>query len=288
MTRLTAAALALPVLLSVCACSRQEPASEQNSSSEQRDENATAPNIGITSAPGITVSYDYRFGLESGKIATLQERHAAACEALGLDKCRITGLSFSRRDKDHADGTLELALAPNLARKFGKDATAAVEMAKGTVAAIDIASEDKNPALNRSATDIEAAQAESARIEAQLAGPELPKETRAELLRQITRQKAAERDAKARGTDVRETLANTPMRFTYSTDGFLPGFSLDRTAWAAFGFAGVLLNALLAIIVVLGTLAIPAGLILLGLAYGRKGALRLWIWLAPRSELEQG
>ncbi len=60
------------------------------------------------------------------------------------------------------------------------------------------------------------------------------------------------------------------MRFTYSTEGFLPGISLDRTAWAALGFAGTLLNGLLAILVVLGTLAIPAGLVVLGFAHGRK------------------
>ncbi len=81
---------------------------------------SAAPDIGVTSAPGVAFSYDYRFGLKSAKIAALQERHAAACETLGIDKCRITGLSFSRRGADHATGILELALAPELAASSAK------------------------------------------------------------------------------------------------------------------------------------------------------------------------
>ncbi len=286
MTRLKSVALALPIFLTICACSKgEETASTYNS---ENTPDSAAPDIGLTSAPGVAFSYDYRFGLESGKIATLQERHAAACEALGIDKCRITGLSFSRRGADTADGSLELALAPDLARKFGRDAIAAVEAAKGTVAAIDIKGENKNPTLEKSTNDINAARAEHTRLEAQLSQGKLSDATRVELLRQIAGQKAAELEAQSQGETARKTLVTTPMRFIYSTNGFLPGISLDRTAWSALSFAGVLLNGLFALIVVLAALAIPVGLLLLGFAHSRKVTQRIWRWLAPSSEPELG
>ncbi len=53
-------------------------------------------------------------------------------------------------------------------------------------------------------------------------------------------------------------------------------------------FAGLLLKGLFALIVVLGALAIPAGLILLGLTHGRRGAQWLWSRLAPPPEPELG
>lgn len=285
MRRFRAIPLAIPVLLILAGCSQQESASyEDTSSGTDRTEDSATPNIGVSAAPGVAFSYDYRFGLDAGKIATLQERHATACEALGLDKCRITGLRFSRYGADRVGATLELTLAPDLARSFGKDAMAAVEAAKGVVTQIEIAGIDQNPALKNSERDSEAARAERARLEAQLDGGKLPDTARAELVRQIAAQKAAEQAAKAQGEAARTALATTPVRFTYSTDGFLPGISLDRTARAALGFAAMLLNGLFALVVVLGVLAIPLGLILLVLAHGRKGARWLWHKLAPQPE----
>ena len=74
------------------------------------------------------------------------------------------------------------------------------------------------------------------------------------------------------------------MRFSYSTDGYMPGLSIDRTARAALAFAALILNGLIAVAVVLLTLAVPLGMLLLGLAHGRRFATRLWTWLAPRPE----
>lgn len=276
MTRLNQGALALPVLLALTACSKQEATFEMDNSSEERSE---TPDVALTAAPGVAFRYVYRFALDAPKIATLQERHAAACEALGTDNCRITGLSYSRRGKTDVAGSLELALAPELARKFGKDAMAAVEAEKGVVSSVDIQSTDLKPALEDSADDAEAAQDERAALENASAG--LSDARRRELIGRIAEQRRTEREAVARGAAIRKTLAITPLRLSYTTDGFLPGISINRTAWAALGFAALVLNALLALVVVLAALAIPGALILLGLAHGQKQAKRLWVWLAP-------
>jgi|GEM_PF-1790654 len=281
MSRSTPVVLILPAILAISACGQKpaEMTNEANNASE-------APDVGLTSAPGLSHSYDYRFGIDAGKIASLQEQHAAACEALGADKCRITGLTFFRKDADEATGTLELSLVPDLARKFGKDAIAAVEAAKGTVSSVEIAATDQAATLDSSSIDAAAARNAQEKLQAELARSGGSGDYRSDVQRRIEEQNVAEREARARNDEARAALARTPMRFTYSTEGFLPGISIDRTTWAALDFAGMLLNALLALLVVLAALAIPVGLILLGLAYGRQWALRLWGWLAPRPQPE--
>jgi hypothetical protein len=278
MTRSTSAALTLPMLLAVAACS-EKPAHDESTNMSVE---SSTPDVALTTAPGVAFNYAYRFGLEATKIAELQERHAAACETLGTSRCRITGLAFSRHGEDRAQGVLELALAPELARKFGKDAIAAVEAAKGNVASIEIEGVDQAPVLERSAIDSATARAGREKLEAEAASSGVSESRRIDIRQQIDAQRIAERDAAARGDDAKRALARTPMRFTYSTEGFLPGISIDRTTWAALAFAGTLLNALLALVIVLAVLAIPLGIILLGFVHGRRIAEHLWAWLAPR------
>src|SRR3546814_13333291 len=55
---------------------------------------ARSPNIGVTSAPGVAFNYAYAFRLDDSRIAAVQEEHAAACEALGTTRCRITGMTY--------------------------------------------------------------------------------------------------------------------------------------------------------------------------------------------------
>jgi predicted phage tail protein len=263
------------VLATLTACSKQDD-TPYNSA-----ENA-APDIGSSAAPNVAFHYDYRFAVAATAIAAVQEKHAAACEALGLDRCRITGVRYSRAGEDHADGMLELALAPDIARKFGKDATAIIEASRGNLASLDIGGEDQSRTLEISAEAVNAAKMERARLEQQLQHGKLPARVRADIESQLSGQRAAEQQAQGQGRDARALIATTPMRFNYSTNGFLPGLSIDRTTMGALGFAASILNGLLALIVVLVTLAIPIGLILLAIAHGRTLAIRIWQRLAPR------
>jgi hypothetical protein len=49
------------------------------------------PAIGPSAAPGVAFNYRYAFRLPGERVSAVQEQHAAACEKLGLDRCRITG-----------------------------------------------------------------------------------------------------------------------------------------------------------------------------------------------------
>lgn len=279
-------ALILPVSLAVAGCSEKpsDGGSAGNGPQNDRASSSDTPDIAPSTAPGVAFNYGYRFALGADKIATVQERHAAACEALGLDKCRITGMTFSRPGRDQVSATLDLALAPDIARKFGKDAISAAEAAKGHLVSVDIEGIDRNADVRATERDSDAAKTEALRLEAQLAESKAGSAERRMLLQRIAEQKAAARDAQSRAEDVRASLANTPMHINYSTDGFLPGISLDRTAWSALGVAAMMLNALFALLVVAVTLAIPVGLLILVFAHGRKVVGKIWQRLSPTPE----
>ncbi len=272
---LLAAAMAATTL---AACSRQETDYPDNQSATED----AAPDIALTAAPNVAFSYAYRFALAAGDIAAVQEKHAAACEALGLERCRITGVRYQRSGTDRAYGDLVLALAPDVACKFGKDATAAVEAARGTLSDVQIGGEDHSRVIQSSDEALASAQAERARLEKALSDRQTPAALAVQLRQQIAAQREVEREAGREGRDARALVALTPMRFSYSTHGYMPGLSIERTTKAALAFASMLLNAMVAILVVLLTLAVPAGLALLGLAHGRRFAARLWERFAPR------
>ena len=81
--------------------------------------------------PGVAFAYKFGFRMPDAAISAAQEAHAAACEKLGLARCRITGMTYELDERDRVDGTLELAVDPLLARSFGRDAIATVEKSEG-------------------------------------------------------------------------------------------------------------------------------------------------------------
>jgi len=127
--------------LLVAACS-QQPAADKSSAERASYE---PPEVSPTAAPGVAWRYYYDYQLPDESIAVVQEKHAAACEAMGVAKCRITGLTFNQNDEQAVSGTLEVKLAPELARQFGKDATRQVTSADGRLLSTRFTGEDVAP-----------------------------------------------------------------------------------------------------------------------------------------------
>jgi hypothetical protein len=195
-----------------------------------------APGIVPTAAPGVAFAYNYGFRMPDAAISAAQEAHAAACEKLGLAKCRITGMTYELDDRDRVEGSLELAIDPLLARGFGRDAIAIVEKQDGKLRYARITGEDQNPVLDAAARREQAATKSIAELEADLAKAKTDSE-RANLREQIRMARAAAEQARDASVSSEAKLERTPMTFVYRGGAASRGFAGENPvteAWYLF------------------------------------------------------
>jgi hypothetical protein len=230
------------------------------------------PAVGPTAAPGVAFNYRYAFRLAGERIAQVQEQHAAACEKIGISRCRITGMTYRLVGGDEIEAMLAFKLDPALARAFGKQAIASVNAAEGMLVDAEITGEDAGARIAAATRGQGQIQDDLNRIEAQLARTGLRAAERAEL--QVQAQQLRDQ-LRALGTEKREqqeSLATTPMVFKYGTGDLVPGFDGRPRLKQAFQDAiDNLLGGALWILVALITL-LP-WLLLIGLAVA---AWRRW------------
>lgn len=286
--RWTSGSALLVLALAISGCN-QAPQSDRGSttqaSPEMRSEAPAAQDsaesllapagVAVTAAPGVAFNYHYAFSLPAERISAAQEEHAAACEKLGIARCRITGLRYQLLGEGRVEAMLAFKLDPTLARQFGKEGIAAIQKAEGTLIDAEITGTDAGAEINRIAAERARAQEELARIDRELARSGLPASERAELQRQ--RAEVAQRieAGKTATSEQRESLANTPMVFDYRSGRAVRGFdagapltsSLDLLAASAQATLAFVLSA----IAVLG----PPLLVLLA-------GLLAWRWIRPR------
>ncbi len=269
-------------LLSMAACSqREEQRSDDLKTFEVSDQSAesaapAAPGIVPTAAPGVAFNYRYGFRLPDANITVAQEAHAAACEKLGLSRCRITGMTYQLDDRDRVDATLALSIDPLLARAFGRDAIAVVEKQEGRLRYADITGEDQNPALDDAARRQGSANSIIAQLEADLAKAKGENE-RVQLREQIRQMRAEIQAAQSAAVESEAKIQRTPMTFAYAGGGAAGrGFAGENPAseaWYLF----------------IDSLATMVGLALKALAVALPWLLLLGLGiLAVRSRLGHG
>jgi uncharacterized protein DUF4349 len=275
-------ALGLLLLFTAAGCG-QEPnrdsAAPSSSENAAADAGATAetsagPHVAVTAAPGVAFNYRYAFRLPKERVQGVQEQHAQACEKLGIARCRITGLRY-RLVGDDIEAMLAFKLDPGLAREFGKQGIDAVVRAEGMLVDAEINGEDvgsKIAVAKRGEGELEE---ELKRIEAQLARPGLRGSERAELQLQAQQIRDQMRASRATRTEQQESLATTPMVFSYGSGDLAPGFggrpSFGRALDDAIdNFLGGLAWIFVALITLLPW-AVVAGLLVWG---GRRLARR--------------
>lgn len=223
MKRLTWSVAAVALAAGLSACSQREESSEDlrtfdASEPAAREEAPSAPGIVPTAAPGVAFNYRYGFRLPDVNISAAQEAHAAACEKLGLSKCRITGMTYQLDDRDRVAASLALSIDPLLARGFGKDAIAIVERQDGRLRFSEITGEDQNPALDDAARRQGSANQRIAQLEADLAKATKENE-RVELRQQIRDLRAEIEAAKTQAVESEARIERTPMTFEYRGGG---------------------------------------------------------------------
>ncbi|WP_294322723.1 hypothetical protein [uncultured Sphingomonas sp.] len=240
---------------------------------------SAAPGVDVTAAPGVAFSYRYSFRLPAARIAAVQEAHAAACERLGIARCRITAMRYSRSEDNDISATLGFSLAPDLARSFGRNSIRGVEAADGMLLDSEITGEDAGARIDQLAQARDAAAADRAAIDAR--SGTATREGRAELERQRATAAGSERDAATAITEQRAALAATPVVFDYRSGqairGFDPASPFTRAADLSVASARWTISTAFALI---GLALPPLALALLAVLLWRR-VRHLWPMRAP-------
>lgn len=205
----------------------EETPSAPPTQSPMQQRAASGPNVGPTAAPGVAFNYRYAFRLEAQRIAAVQERHAAMCEQLGINRCRITGMLYRVRNETDIEARLSFKLDPSIARVFGREGVGVVTQNEGMLVESEISGTDVGTRIRQAGRSIAQLQEDLARVEARLAanpraGDKSNLEYEAQQLRQQIRAMQENRQ------DAEETLATTPMAFVYGSGDLVPGFDTRR------------------------------------------------------------
>lgn len=259
---------ALTITLTVLpSCSRAPESSrgETMQGSDVAEEAPRAPGIAVTAAPGVAFRYAYAFRLPPKRIAGAQEVHAAACEKLGIARCRITGMRYRLIGENDIEAMLAFKLDPTLARAFGKNGIAAIEAAEGKLVDAEITGTDAGAEIAQLDSGKAHAADELARIDKQLARGDLSASERAELQRQRGDLAGTIATAAAGVAEQRASLATTPMTFDYASGPAVRGFDASAPLTSALdtflSSAQTTLAVLLGFVAIFGPPALLAGLL---------------------------
>jgi Domain of unknown function (DUF4349) len=266
--------LSFSLLLASCSSNEQAP-NEQSARADAAEESApmkAGPGVSPSAAPGVAFNYRYAFRVPDAKISAVQEQHAAACEALGLSKCRISGMQYTLEDEDTVNASLSFKLDPLIARKFGKDAISSVEKAEGILVDSAIDGADVGSGISASQRRTSDLGAELSRIEDRLKAGGMGDRERTELQEQAARMREqldGERDTRREGE---ASLATTPMEISYRGGDGIPGFN-SGNPFAKAMKAGIASAATMTGFVLLAVgVLLPWALLLFGL---------LFLWRSP-------
>lgn len=235
--------IGLALLFIGCSKSEPESAREDATVAESR-----GPNVGITQAPGVALSYQYGFRLPIERVASVQEEHAAQCEALTAVRCRITGMTYNVGRNRTIAASLQLKLAPEIARRFGKQGVDTVVKRGGMLADARIDSEESGAAIAAVDRDVAGITAERRQIADQLSKPGLSSSERTQLQARLAQLSNEHRQSQVMRGEAALKLASTPMTFNYESGDVDPGLSdgpilgAVKDGWANIitGFATIL------------------------------------------------
>ncbi len=268
--------LVIAAALAGCSEAQQQQAEQASPQTMDVSEPSAPAGVAVTAAPGVAFNYRYAFSLPGVQIAAAQEAHAAACEQLGVARCRITGMRYQLLGENRVEAMLAFKLDPAIARAFGKQGIAAIEKAQGTLTDAEITGSDAGAEIQRLAAERARAGEDLARIDRQLARTNLPASERAELQRQRAELAGRVATVQAGAAAQRESLANTPMVFSYRSGRAIRGFDAGAPFASALDLLSSSAQGTLAF--VLGALALlgpPALILLLGWLVWRRVRARV-------------
>lgn len=280
--RRSLASLGLIAAVAGCGAPR-DPSSSPESSPASRSADSTSapaareaadgagPDVSVTAAPGVAFTYRYAFRLAADRIADVQEQHARTCEQLGVNRCRIAGMSYRLVNEREVEARLDFKLEPALARRFGRAGLEAVSQADGTMILSEIGGEDVGARIAANTRSIEQLREDLRRIEGQIADRSVSEDAKDGLQIEAQRIREQIRAAEASRGEQQESLATTPMTFEYGSGNYgsdRPDFAeAAASAWSGFLWA---LYALFVTLTVLLPWLVAGGLIWLAVRALRR------------------
>jgi len=221
-------------------------------------------------APQIAYRYTMGFRLPAAAMKPLQERHADMCEARGPNVCRIIAMRQSDNDGDYSYGSLQIAVASNVARDFSKE----LESSSGNSDAELITASIEGEDLSKQIVD----------TEAKLRARSLLRDRLMDILRNrdgtVAELVEAERgvaqvnqeidQARSWLNEMRGRVAFSQMSISYESGSPRSG-GFSAPIANAWGSLGAILGTIIAFMMMALTVVLPIGLIVFA-------AHRLWKW----------
>jgi hypothetical protein len=261
--RMRWAVIAGMLLLAACSKAEHQDAREEVATTAGR-----APNVGVTPIAGLSLSYQYGFRVPIERISSIQEEHASQCEALTPARCRITGMTYQVGRDRTISASLQFKLAPDAARRFGKQGVDTVARRGGMLSYARIDSEESGAVVDAVDRDAAAINAERRDINEQLAKPGLSASERTQLQARLAQLADEQRQSSAMRGQAALKLASTPMTFQYESGDVDPGLTDGPILGAVKdGWANIIsgVATILAILITLIPWVVTAGLL-------------VWLW----------
>ncbi len=210
------------------------------------------------SMPKLAYTYDYRWRMPAAEIGPLQRRHASLCEQQGPGSCQILAMNKSGEEANEVTGVLKMAVASRQARAFG----ALLEDEAEDAGAEQISAEITSDELSKQMVDTEARLRARTELRDRLLDVlKTRKGTVQELVeaeRSVARVNEEIDQARSWLKEMEGRVAYSRVTVRYDT-GIPVSSDFLSPVESAVGSLGSIFGYLVAIMILLGSVAIPIG-----------------------------
>ncbi len=219
--------------------------------------------------PQLAYTYDYRWRMPSAEIGALQRRHASLCEQQGPASCQILGMGKSGEEADSVTGVLQMAVASRQARAFGALLEDEAEDAGAEQVSAEIASEELSKQLVDTEARLRARTELRDRLQDVLETRQGTVEELVEAERSVARVNEEIDQARSWLAQMEGRVAYSRVTVRYETGTPITNDFLSPVQ-GALGSLGSIMGYLAAFLILVGSVALPVGLIAWGIRKARR------------------